>query len=59
MEEEWGELRVGGVEYMHSQDLKVLTHEFEAESVLLKFLRITKGYPKTQKNGPRPPVGLT
>ena len=38
--------------------LKVLTHEFEDESVLLTFLSVTLGYPKTQKIGPRPPVWL-
>ena len=40
------------------KDLKVLTHEFEVESVLLKVFCITIGYLKTQKIGPRPTVGL-
>ena len=39
--------------------LKVLTHNFEVKSVLLKVFSVTIGYLKTQKIGPRPPVGLS
>ena len=41
------------------KNLKVLTHNFEVGIVLLKVLSVTIRYPKTQKIGPRVPIGLS